>query len=199
MPQTMYTRSGDVMIAYQMLGEGPSDVVYVPGSISHVELQWEAAGVAGLLRGLAGHARVIVFDKRGTGMSDRVSGAPTLEERSDDIRAVMDAARSDRAALFAVSEGVPMSVAFAASYPERVTALVLYGGMARMLWAADYLSGETEREYRRGTEEGTDDFIAPGGIEAMVRSGFPSAGEEEVQARARAAVWRQPRIGRGAG
>jgi len=89
------------MVAYQVLGEGPFDVVYVPGAISHVELQWDAAGLAALLRGLAGHARVLVFDKRGTGMSDRVAGAPTLEERSDDIRAAMDAARSDRAALSA--------------------------------------------------------------------------------------------------
>ncbi len=90
-PQTRYARSGDVMIAYQVLGGGPPDVVYVPGAISHVELQWEAAGVAALLRGVAEHARVVVFDKRGTGMSDRVAGVPTLEERSDDIRAVMDA------------------------------------------------------------------------------------------------------------
>ena len=185
MPETRYARSGDVMIAYQVLGEGPSDVVYVPGSVSHVEMQWEAAGVAALLRGVAEHARVLVFDKRGTGMSDRVAGVPTLEERSDDIRAVMDAARSDRAALFGVSEGVPMSVVFAASHPERVTALVLYGGMARTLWAHDYPFGETEREYLRGTEEGVEDFVAPGGIEAIVRSGFPSAGEEEVRARAR--------------
>ena len=184
-PETRYARSGDVMIAYQVLGEGPSDVVYVPGSVSHVEMQWEAAGVAALLRGIAGHARVLVFDKRGTGMSDRVAGVPTLEERSDDIRAVMDAARSDRAALFGVSEGVPMSVVFAASHPERVTALVLYGGMARTLWAHDYPFGETEREYLRDTEAGVEDFAAPGGVEAMVRSGFPSAGEEEVRARAR--------------
>jgi pimeloyl-ACP methyl ester carboxylesterase len=138
-----------------------------------------------LLRGLAEHARVLVFDKRGTGMSDRVAGASTLEERSDDIRAVMDAARSDRAALFGVSEGVPMSVVFAASHPECVTALVLYGGMARTLWAPDYLFGETEREYRQGTEEGVEDFVAPGGIEAAVRSGFPSADEQEIRARAR--------------
>src|SRR5580704_8963628 len=107
MPDTRYARSGDVMIAYQVLGEGPFDVVYVPGAVSHVELQWDAAGLATLLRGLAEHARVLVFDKRGTGMSDRVWGAATLEERSDDIRAVMDAAGSDRAALVGVSEGVP--------------------------------------------------------------------------------------------
>ena len=185
MPETRYARSGDVMIAYQVLGEGPFDVVYVPGAISHVELQWDAAGLAALLRGLAEHARVLVFDKRGTGMSDRVAGVPTLEERSDDIRAVMDAARSDRAALFGVSEGVPMSVVFAASHPQCVTALVLYGGMARTLWAPDYPFGETEREYRQGTEENVEDFVAPGGIEAAVRSGFPSADEEEVRARAR--------------
>ena len=172
MPETRYARSGDVMVAYQVLGEGPFDVVYVPGAISHVELQWDAAGLAALLRGLAEHARVLVFDKRGTGMSDRVAGAATLEERSDDIRAVMDAARSDRAALVGVSEGVPMSVVFAASHPECVTALVLYGGMARTLWAPDYLFGETEREYRQGIQEGVEDFVAPGGIEAAVRSGF---------------------------
>jgi pimeloyl-ACP methyl ester carboxylesterase len=184
MPETRYARSGDVMIAYQVLGEGPFDVVYVPGAVSHVELQWDA-GLATLLRGLAGHARVLVFDKRGTGMSDRVWGAATLEERSDDIRAVMDAAGSDRAALVGVSEGVPMSVVFAASHPECVTALVLYGGMARTLWAPDYPFGETEREYRQGTEENVEDFVAPGGAEAAVRSGFPSADEEEVRARAR--------------
>jgi pimeloyl-ACP methyl ester carboxylesterase len=130
MPETRYARSGDVMIAYQVLGEGPFDVVFTPGTVSHVELYWEAAGVAALLRGVAEHARVMVFDKRGTGLSDRVAGAPTLEERSDDIRAVMDAAGSQRAALFGASEGVPMSVVFAAAHPERVSALVLYGGMS---------------------------------------------------------------------
>ena len=166
MPQTRYARSGDVMVAYQVLGEGPFDVVIAPGSVSHVEVQWEAAGLAALLRGVAEHARVLVFDKRGTGMSDRVAGAPTLEERSDDIRAVMDAAGSERAALFGFSEGVPMSVVFAASYPERVSALVLYGGMARVLWAPDYLFGETERALRKGIEEGLEAFVTPGGLEA---------------------------------
>src|SRR5215469_8759327 len=110
MPETRYARSGDVSIAYQVLGDGPFDAIITPGSVSHVEMLWEAAGWAALLRGLAEHARVVVFDKRGTGLSDRVSGMPTLEERSDDIRAVMDSAGSDRAALAGVSEGVPMSV-----------------------------------------------------------------------------------------
>jgi class 3 adenylate cyclase/pimeloyl-ACP methyl ester carboxylesterase len=184
-PETRYARSGDVVIAYQVLGEGPFDVVFVPGSVSHVEVYWEAAGVAALLRGVAEHARVLLFDKRGTGLSDRVVGVPTLEERSDDIRAVMDAAGSDRAVLFGASEGVPMSVVFAASYPDRVSALVLYGGLARTMWAPDYLFGLTEREWHRGGEGSIDDFVTPGGLEEVVRSGFPCAEEEEVRAWAR--------------
>jgi len=184
-PETRYARSGDVMIAYQVLGEGPFDVVFVPGTVSHVEVYWEAAGVAGLLRGVAEHARVLVFDKRGTGLSDRVTGAPTLEERSDDIRAVMDVAGSQRAALFGASEGVPMSVVFTASHPERVSALVLYGGMARTMWAPDYLFGATEREYRKALEDSFDAFVTPGGLEEELRSGFPSADEAEIRAWAR--------------
>ena len=184
-PETRYARSGDVMIAYQVVGGGPFDVVFVPGTVSHVELYWEAAGVAALLRGVAGHARVLVFDKRGTGLSDRVAGVPTLEERSDDIRAVMDAAGSRRAALFGASEGVPMSVVFAASCPERVSALVLYGGMARVLWAPGYLFGDTEREARKDMEEGFEAFVTPGGLEELVRGGFASADEQEVRAWAR--------------
>jgi pimeloyl-ACP methyl ester carboxylesterase len=182
MPETRYARSGDVMIAYQVVGEGPFDVVLTPGTVSHVELYWEIAGMAALLRGLAEHARLIFFDKRGTGLSDRVAGAPTLEERSDDIRVVMDAAGSDRAALFGASEGVPMSVVFAASHPDRVSALVLYGGDCRVLWAPDYPLGSTEREYRKEIEEEFDAFVTPGGLEELVRSGFPSAGEDEVRA-----------------
>jgi pimeloyl-ACP methyl ester carboxylesterase len=184
-PQTRYARSGDVMIAYQVLGDGPFDVVFVPGSVSHVELQWEVAGSAAVRRGIAEYARVIVFDKRGCGLSERIAGTPTLEQRSDDIRAVMDAVGSERAALFGISEGAPISVLFAASHPERVSALVLYGGMARMLWAPDYLFGSTERELRKETEENFEAFVAPGGLEALARGGFPSADEEEVQAWAR--------------
>ena len=105
------------MVAYQVLGDGPFDVVFAPGFVSHVEVQWEAAGLAALLRGIAEHARVIVFDKRGTGLSDRIAGVPTLEERSDDIRAVMDAAGSERAALLGFSEGVCIDMVFAATYP----------------------------------------------------------------------------------
>ena len=185
MPQTRYARSGDVVIAYQVLGEGPFDVVIAPSFVSHVELQWEAAGWAALLRGIAEQARVLVFDKRGTGMSDRVAGAPTLEERSDDIRAVMDAAGSQRAALAGFMDSVPMSVVFAASHPERVSALVLYGGMARVLWAPDYPFGDTEREARNELGEIIDSFLTPGAEEAVLRRDVPSADQDEVRALAR--------------
>jgi pimeloyl-ACP methyl ester carboxylesterase len=184
-PETRYARSGDVMVAYQVLGEGPFDVVFAPGYVSHVEVQWEAAGLTALLRGIAEHARVIVFDKRGTGLSDRIAGVPTLEERSDDIRAVMDAAGSERAALLGFSEGVCIGMVFAATYPERVSALVLYGGVARTLWAPDYLFGATEREYRRAIEEEIEAFLTPGGLEEDVRTGISTADEAEVQAWAR--------------
>src|SRR5438067_12683190 len=185
MPETRYARSGDISIAYQVVGDGLFDVVFAPGYVSHVELVWEAAGIAAFLRGIAEHARVLVFDKRGTGLSDRVAGAPTLEERSDDIRAVMDAAGSQRAALFGLSEGVPMSVVFAASHPERVSALVLYGGMARTLWAPDYLFGDTEREMRKVIDEEIEFFMKPGGLEALAHRNFPSADDKEVEALAR--------------
>jgi len=185
MPETRYARSGDVAVAYQVLGDGPFDVVFAPGAVSHVELNWEAAGLAALLRGIAEHARLIAFDKRGTGLSDRDVGVPTLEERSDDIRAVMDAAGSERAALLGASEGAPMSVVFAASHPGRLSALVLYGGEARVLWAPDYQFGIPERTYRRELEEQAEWFMAPGNIEALARGGFPSADEDEVGAWAR--------------
>jgi len=185
MPETRYARSGDVSIAYQVLGEGAFDVVMVPGSVSHVELQWEVARMAAFLRGVAEQARVLVFDKRGTGLSDRVAGVPTLEERSDDIRAVMDAAGSERAALAGSEEGVPMSVVFAASHPERVSALVLHEGSARWLWAPDYPMGETEREARKEIEEEVEAFLTPGGLEALAPSFYPSADEEEIRAIAR--------------
>jgi class 3 adenylate cyclase len=187
MPETRYARSGDVSIAYQVVGEGPFDVVIAPAWVTHVELVWETVGWAAFLRGLAEQARVLVFDKRGTGMSDRVAGVPTLEERSDDIRAVMDAAGSDRAALWGASESAPMSVVFAASYPERVSALVLYGGMARELWAPDYLFGDAEREYRKWLEEELEAFLTPGDFEAFVHRAFPSATEDDVRAWARQA------------
>jgi DNA-binding SARP family transcriptional activator/class 3 adenylate cyclase len=140
-PETRYARSGDLSIAYQVVGSGP-DVVFVPGSISQVELGWEAPlPTSAIWRRLSRFARLVIFDKRGTGLSDRSAGVPTLEERMDDVRAVMDAAQSEKAAVVGISEGGPMAMLFAATYPERVTALVLWGTFARAAWAPDYSDG----------------------------------------------------------
>jgi pimeloyl-ACP methyl ester carboxylesterase len=150
--ETRYARSGDVNIAYQVVGNGPFDLVFVPGFVTHLELAWTLPGFGSFLEALASFSRLIKFDKRGTGMSDPVAGAPTLETRMDDVRAVMDAAGSRRAALFGVSDGASMSVLFAATYPERTAALVLRSAAARTLWAPDYPWGSTEGEYRRRVE-----------------------------------------------
>ncbi len=123
-PETRCAKSGDVHIAYQVTGVGPLDLVYVPGWVSHVEYQWEQPAYARALLRLASFSRLIVFDKRGTGLSDRVSEVASLEQRIDDARVVMDAVGSERAALFGVSEGGPMSLLFAATYPERTSAPV---------------------------------------------------------------------------
>jgi len=137
-PVTRYAMSGDLHIAYQAFGDGPFDLVYAPGFISHVEMNWELAYWRNIFLRLARFCRVIVFDKRGTGLSDRVAGWPTFEERMDDIRAVMDAAGIERAALLGVSEGGPMCMLFAALYPERTQALVLRGTGPRMMVGPDW-------------------------------------------------------------
>src|ERR671922_728887 len=124
-PKTSYAKSGDVNVAYQVLGEGPLDLVYVWGWLSHLDLQWTEPTVASFLHRLASFCRLIMFDKRGTGLSDPVGAAPTFDERMDDIRAVMDAAGSERAALLGFSEGAALSVLFAATCPDRTAGLVL--------------------------------------------------------------------------
>src|SRR6266850_2262655 len=139
-PETRYAKSGDVHIAYQVTGSGPLDIVYVPGFVSHLELAWDNPAAAHGFERLGTFARLIRFDKRGTGMSDRVAIA-TLEERMDDVRAVMDAAGSAKATLLGISEGGPMSLLFAATYPDRTSALVLYGAFAKRLWSPDYPIG----------------------------------------------------------
>jgi class 3 adenylate cyclase len=138
-PEVRYARSGDAHIAYQVMGAGPVDLVAVMGFISHLEHWWEDPGWAALWQRLSSFCRLILFDKRGTGLSDRVaeSALPTLEQRMDDLRAVLDAVGSRHTALLGVSEGGPMCMLFAATYPERTTALLLYGSFARFLWAPD--------------------------------------------------------------
>ena len=144
-PQTKYAKSGDVHIAYQEVGGGPLDLVLVPGAFSHVELFWEDPLIATFLQRLASFSRLIVFDKRGTGLSDRVpdSALPNLEQRMDDVRAVMDAVGSPRAALLGFSEGGPMCSLFAATYPDRTRAVVLYGSFATWRQRPDHPWGLT--------------------------------------------------------
>jgi pimeloyl-ACP methyl ester carboxylesterase/class 3 adenylate cyclase len=156
-PPTHYAKSGDVSIAYQAFGDGPIDLVLVPGFATHLELQWESPPYARFFERIGSFARLILFDKRGTGLSDPVSAVPTLEQRVDDVRAVMDAAGSERAALFGISEGGPMSVLFAATHPERASALVLYGAMGRTTEAPDYPWAAPAEALRESAEE----FIAP--------------------------------------
>jgi class 3 adenylate cyclase/esterase/lipase len=136
--ETRYARSGEVNIAYRVAGEGPFDVVFVPGTGSHVELGWEVPVFRTWFERFSAFSRLIVFDKRGTGMSDAVPAGTPLETRMDDLRAVMDAAESERAAVIGLSEGGPMSIMFAATYPDRAWALVLCGAMARQVRSHDY-------------------------------------------------------------
>src|SRR5512133_774891 len=124
-PPTQFAKSGDASVAYQVIGDGPIDVVLVLGFATHLELQWESPPFARFFERIMSFSRLILFDKRGTGLSDPVTEVPTLEQRVDDVRAVMDAAGSERAALLGISEGGPMSVLFAAAHPERTRALVL--------------------------------------------------------------------------
>jgi class 3 adenylate cyclase len=151
-PETRYVKSGDVNIAYQVVGDGPFDLIHVPMFVSNLELQWEDPAERRYFERLASFCRLIMFDKRGTGLSDRVAVA-TLEERMDDLRAVMDDAGSQRAAVFGNSEGGALSVLFTATYPERVSALVLYGAYPRMAKAPDYPDGIPEEVLADGMRE----------------------------------------------
>ena len=151
--ETRYARSGHVNIAYQVTGDGPYDQVFVPGYVTHLELAWKLPSFGSAFDDTIQGCRFIKFDKRGTGMSDPVSGAPTLETRMDDVRAVMDAVGSRRAALFGLSEGAAMAVLFAATYPQRTAALVLRSAWARTLWAPDYPWGLTEDAYEHRVAE----------------------------------------------
>jgi pimeloyl-ACP methyl ester carboxylesterase len=145
-PRTRYARSGDAHIAYQVFGEGELDLVFVPGFVSNIEHYWEMPRVPDMLERLASFARVVLFDKRGTGLSDPVAEPPPLEQRMDDMQAVMDAAGVERAALYGISEGGPASVLFAATYPERTSALVLYGSTPRFRTDDDISWGASDEQ-----------------------------------------------------
>lgn len=162
---TRYAQSPDgVSIAFQVHGEGPPDLVFVPGFVSHLELVWEEPAIARFLGRLASFARLIVFDKRGQGLSDRLGRPPTLEESMDDLGAVMDAAGSERAAIFGISEGGPMSALFAATHPQRVSSLVLYGTYARMVNAPGYELGIPAERLDRWSEAVRAEWGSPVGV-----------------------------------
>ena len=151
-PEIHYARSGEVSIAYQVFGSGAIDLVVVPGWVSCIETFWEEPNFVRFLHRLGSFARVLLFDKRGTGLSDRVTSTPTLEERMDDVRAVMDAIGSRRAALLGYSEGGPMCLLFAATYPERTEALIAIGSFPRIAWAPDFPFGRTMEQHEQMLE-----------------------------------------------
>ena len=171
-PETMYARSGDVNIAYQVIGDAPLDLVFVMGWVSHLEYFWREPSFARFLMRLASFSRLILFDKRGTGLSDRVPihQLPTLEQRMDDVRAVMDAVGSERAALCGVSEGGPMCSLFAATYPEKTLALVMIGTYAKRIRDEEYPWGPTAEQREQFFETMRRQWGGPVGIDERAPS-----------------------------
>jgi pimeloyl-ACP methyl ester carboxylesterase/class 3 adenylate cyclase len=179
-PRTKYAKSGDVNIAYQVVGDGPHDLVYAPGIISNVELAWEEAHWGRFLERLASFSRLILFDRRGVGLSDRVAGVPTLEERADDVRAVLDAAGSDQAALFGSGDAGAMFALYAASHPERTSALVLLGTQPRWTRVDDYPWGFDAATARRWVEEPEERFSDPAYVRENVTRSAPTMAVDEA-------------------
>jgi class 3 adenylate cyclase len=168
-PVTQYAQIGELSIAYQVLGNGPLDIVHIPSWITNVEENWNEPGYARFLHRLASFSRLILFDKRGTGLSDRVAGMPTLEQRIEDVQAVMAAVGSERAALFGSTEGSAMSALFAATYPERTRALVMYGAYARRIRSVDYPWGPNDRERQQFLDGIRRDWGGPAGLDMLAR------------------------------
>jgi len=169
-PETHYARSGDVNIAYQVIGSGPRDLVFIMGWVSHLDYFWAEPSFARFLHRLATFSRLILIDKRGTGLSDRVIELPTLEQRMDDVRAVMEQVGSSYAALLGVSEGGPMCALFAATYPEKTRALVMIGTYAKRLWDPEYPWGPTREAREAFHQQIRDEWGGPIGIEERAPS-----------------------------
>jgi class 3 adenylate cyclase len=183
-PETQYARSGDVHIAFQVVGKGKPDVVWIPSLAHHVELSWENPPVASFLVRMAELGRLVVFDKRGTGMSDRVSSDTTLETRMDDIRAVMDAAGSGRAVVCALGEGGPLAMLFAATYPERTDGLVLINSTPRLVRSAEFPWLPSRGEQEQNIQEMVRKWGAPAQQE-LPSMGNPDMAEDDRTAFAR--------------
>ncbi len=175
-PKTKYAKSGEINIAYQVVGEGSIDIIYIPGWVSNIDMMWTEYRLATFLTKLASFSRLILFDKRGTGLSDRMNKYSTLEERIDDIRAVMDAVGSESAALFGHSEGGSVSMLFAATYPQRTIALVTFGVFAKRKYSKDYPWAPTDVE-RQLSYEMIEKNWADGDMEGL-RSAVPSLADD---------------------
>jgi class 3 adenylate cyclase len=184
-PETQYARSGEVHIAYQVVGEGELDLVWIPSLAHHVELSWENPPVARFLVRLMELGRLLLFDKRGTGMSDRVSSDTTLETRMDDIRAVMDAAGSQRAVVCALGEGGPLAMLFAATYPERTDGLVLINSSPRLVRSAEFPWLPSRGEQEQNIEKMMRTWGDPVQRE-LLAMGNPDMAEDERMAFSRA-------------
>lgn len=177
-PEIHYTQSGDVSIAYAVNGDGPIDIVFVHGFISNLEVEWEDPGHVDFFTNIAAAGRVIRFDRRGAGLSDRLRDVPTLETRMDDLRAVMDAAGAPRGVLVATFEAASMAMLFAATYPERVAGLVLFYPLAKGVWAPEYPFAPTEEDYRHEFENIRDHWGQTEQATSFLREAAPSVGDD---------------------
>ncbi len=177
-PVTRYTRSGDASIAYQVAGEGRLDVLFMTGWVSQVEQLWESVGMRRLLERLAVFGRLILFDRRGTGLSDSAGTRYTLAQEADDARAVLDAAGSERAALFTYGLGGPVGALLAAEHPERVGALVMYASIARALWAPDYDWAMTREERAAWVERAVETWGSTDGVHPGLVAMAPSMADD---------------------
>jgi pimeloyl-ACP methyl ester carboxylesterase len=178
-PTTHYVKSDDVHIAYQVFGEGPFDLLFVPGFVSNVEATWRSPDLSAFFRRLASFCRVILFDKRGTGMSDRGSQIFTLEQRIHDVQAILDKVDCKQASLFGVSEGGPMALLYAATYPQRTSAMVLYGAYAKRSWAPDYPFGWNDEQWERVLNDIEQHWGTPEALNISMR--VPGADQEYAE------------------
>jgi len=169
-PSTHYVKSDDVHIAYQVIGEGSFDLLFVPGFVSNVDTIWQSPEQSAFFRRLASFSRLILFDKRGTGMSDRSSQIFTLEQRMHDVQAILDAVGSKQAALFGISEGGPMSLLYTTTYPERTSALVLYGSYAKRSWAPDYPYGWKDEQWQAVLDDIEQHWGSPQSLSIAMRA-----------------------------